>query len=125
MRKLTLKDSIATVLLAAVAIPYVGYLIQGEMPFIRDARGMAAVGIVGLILCFAAWGLGIHSVFGRVMLGAGLATVGVGIAALSIGAEGSEVLLAVFMGAIGLVYAIETAYHAAFGDPEAHEAHDH
>jgi hypothetical protein len=120
MRKLTLKDMIATVLLAAVAIPYVGYLARGEMPFIRDARGMAGVGIIGLILCFAAWGLGIHSLFGRVMLGAGLASLGVGIAALLMGAEGSEVLLAIFMGAIGVVYVVETAYHATFGDPEAH-----
>ena len=48
MRRLTAKDAIATVLVAAVALPYVGYLIRDEMLFIQDPRGMAAVGIVGL-----------------------------------------------------------------------------
>ena len=32
--KLTRKDLIATLLIAAVVVPYVGYLIWGEMPFI-------------------------------------------------------------------------------------------
>ena len=46
--KLGKKDLIATLLIAVVVVPYVGYLIWGEMPFIQDPRGMAAVGIVGL-----------------------------------------------------------------------------
>jgi hypothetical protein len=55
--RLTKKDLITTALVAAVAVPYVGYLVRGEMPFIQDPRGMAGVGIVGLVLSFAAWGL--------------------------------------------------------------------
>lgn len=47
LRPLTIKDAVATVLLMAVGIPYVGYLIRGEMPFIQDPRGMAGVGLVG------------------------------------------------------------------------------
>lgn len=39
--KLTLRDLVATLLVAAIAIPYVGYLVNGEMPFVKDARGMA------------------------------------------------------------------------------------
>jgi hypothetical protein len=34
--KLKLKDLLATILFAAIAVPYVGYLINGEMPFIKD-----------------------------------------------------------------------------------------
>jgi hypothetical protein len=120
MRRLTFKDLVATVVVAAVAIPYVGYLIRGEMPFIDDPRGMAGVGIAGLILCFAAWGLGINSTFGKVMLLVGAAALGLGVAAALIGAEGSELLLAVFMGAIGLVWLVETGYHAIFEGRGAH-----
>ena len=110
--RLTWKDGVATALLAAVVIPYGGYLIRGEMPFIQDPRGMAATGIVGLLLCFAARGIGVHTTFGKVMAVLGAAAIGLGLAAALIGAEGSEVLLATFVGAIVLVWALETAFHA-------------
>jgi hypothetical protein len=72
MRRLSYRDGFAALLLAAVAIPYVGYLIRGEMPFIQDPVGMAAVGITGLVLSYLAWGIETHSTFGKVMLVAGL-----------------------------------------------------
>jgi hypothetical protein len=122
MRRLTIKDVVATALLVAVAIPYVGYLVRGEMPFIQDPRGMATVGLIGLVLSFLAWGIGVHTRFGKVMLLLGAVAIGFGLAAIFIGAEGSEVLLAVFMGAIAIVYLVETVYHAVFGDPEGHTA---
>lgn len=118
--KLTRKDLIATLLIAAVVVPYVGYLIWGEMPFIQDPRGLAAIGIVGLLLGFVAWGLGLRSVFGKVMLVLGVATLGLGIAAALIGAEGSELLLAIFVGAIVLVWAIETMHDAGVFGAGAH-----
>ena len=68
MRKLSVRDGIATVALLAVLIPYVGYLIRGEMPFIEDPRGMAAVGLVGLMLAVAAWGFRSETTFGKIML---------------------------------------------------------
>lgn len=122
MRRLTIRDAMATVLVLAVAIPYVGYLIRGEMPFIQDPRGMAATGVVGLVLCFVAWGVGIRSTFGKVMVFVGLGAIGLGIAAALVGAEGSDLLLAVFMGAFAVVYIAETAFHATVGTPEPHTA---
>ncbi len=68
MRKLSVRDGIATVALLAVLIPYVGYLIRGEMPFIEDPRGMAAVGLIGLMLAVAAWGFRSETTFGKIML---------------------------------------------------------
>lgn len=118
--KLTRKDLLATLLIAVVVVPYVGYLIWGEMPFIQDPRGMATVGIVGLVLCFAAWGLGLRTTFGKVMLVLGVATIGLGIAAALVGAEGSELLLAVFIGAIVVVWAIETMHDAGLFGAGAH-----
>lgn len=47
MRRLTVRDGI--VALVAVLIPYIGYLIRGDMPFIQDARGMASAGLISLV----------------------------------------------------------------------------
>ncbi|RDI31983.1 hypothetical protein [Lentzea flaviverrucosa] len=44
--RLGVRDVVATVLVALIAIPYVGYLINGEMPFVEDPRGMTAIGLV-------------------------------------------------------------------------------
>jgi len=110
--RLTWKDAIATGLIAAVVIPFVGYLVRGEMPFIQDPRGMAAVGIIGLILSFAAWGLDRGTTFGKVMLIVGVATLGIGVAAAAVGVEGSELLLALFIGAVVMVWGIETLFHS-------------
>jgi hypothetical protein len=120
MRRLTFRDAIATVVLAAVAIPYIGYVVWGEVPLVQDPRGMAAVGILGLILSFLAWGIGLHSTFGKVMLLVGLAAIGIGLAAAFIGSEGSELLLVFFMAVLAIVYVAEIAYHATVGRPAHH-----
>ena len=41
MRKLTTRDLLATLVIAAVAVPLVGYPARGSMPFVQDPRGMA------------------------------------------------------------------------------------
>ena len=33
------KDLLGSILFAAIAVPSVGYLINGEMPYIKDPRG--------------------------------------------------------------------------------------
>ena len=118
--RLTRKDAIATGLLAAVVVPYVGYLVRGEMPFIQDARGMVGVGIIGLVLSFAAWGFGTTTLFGKAMLIVGLSTLGLGIAAAAVGVEGSELLLAVFIAAMVAMWAIEMLVHAGLFDHRGH-----
>ena len=64
----------ATLITAAVAVPFVGYSVRGSMPFVPAPRGMAEVVIVGTVLAFA--------VFGRRAFGTGafemvMATFGV------------------------------------------------
>jgi hypothetical protein len=44
--KIGWRDGVATPLVAAIVVPYVGYLVRGSMPFIQDPRGMAATGLV-------------------------------------------------------------------------------
>jgi hypothetical protein len=121
--RLTKRDAIASGLIAAVVVPYIGFLVRGEMPFIQDPRGMAAVGLVGLILSFAAWGLGLDTTFGKVMLVLGVATLGIGLAAALVGVEGSEILLGIFIAGIVVVWAIETARHAGLLRPVGAHAH--
>ena len=54
--RLKLKDLFATVLMAAIAVPYIGYLVRGEMPPIEDAHGMAGTGLVfGAVAFFVLW----------------------------------------------------------------------
>lgn len=53
MGRLTAKDGIAAAILAAVVIPYTGYMVHGDMPLVHDARGMAGVGEVGVLVAFA------------------------------------------------------------------------
>ena len=80
MRKLTLRDILATLVVAAVVVPFIGYPVLGSMPFAHDPRGMAGVGIAGCLLTFAERGrdaLG-RGAFERVMVTLGVLTVGSG-----------------------------------------------
>ena len=45
MRKLTLKDILPTLIVAAVVVPFIGYLVSGSMPLVHDPQGMAGVGV--------------------------------------------------------------------------------
>ena len=42
--KLTLRDILATLVVAAVVVPFIGYSVRGSMPLVHDPRGMAGVG---------------------------------------------------------------------------------
>ncbi|WP_345414530.1 hypothetical protein [Pseudonocardia xishanensis] len=116
--RLDWKDAAATMLVAAVVVPYVGYLVRGEMPFIQDPRGMAAT---GLVLGFAAAALAFRQWFApgpmqRTALLAGAATLGLGVAALW---TENEILLATFLGGIVVTWALGELIHVR-AHPKAH-----
>lgn len=102
----TTRNTIATLLVAAIVVPYVGYLVRGEMPFLQDPRGM---GTTGLVL-----GLVAAAVVGRAAFAPGpahRAALASGVVALVLGiatvwAETSEALLAVFIGAVVLTWVL-------------------
>jgi hypothetical protein len=93
-------------LVAATVIPYVGYAIAGEMPFVEDARGM---GFIGLVLGAAAWLILGMRAFGTRWLAIGGAVVaaalGVVAAVLETGTA-SSVFLAAFVAVIVAMYLI-------------------
>jgi hypothetical protein len=108
--KITWKDAAVTVLVAAVVVPYVGFLVRGSMPFIEDPRGMSATGLVlGLIAAAVAGGGAFgHTALGRVTGIAGLVSLGAGVATLVWAESGavSDALLAVFIGTMAVTWAL-------------------
>lgn len=84
MRKLTARDAWATLIVAAVVIPFIGYSARGSWPLVEDPRGMAGVGIVGALLAVWAFGRGVFrsGTFGAVMTALAAVAVGFGLAAL-------------------------------------------
>ncbi|RTL69497.1 MAG: hypothetical protein EKK42_05060 [Pseudonocardiaceae bacterium] len=116
--RFTWKDMAATVLVAAIVVPYVGYLVWGAVPFVQDARGMAAV---GLVLGIAAAALAVDRWFApgaeqRAALVTGTAAVGLGVAALW---TVNGVVLAAFVIAIVATWALGEFIHVR----ELQEAH--
>jgi hypothetical protein len=123
--RVTYNDVIATLLVAAIMVPYIGYLAWGDMPFTQDPRGMAAT---GLILGLAAAAVAGRASFERdplhrAALGSGIIALVLGIAA--VWAE-TEVLLALFIAAIVVTWALgefaSTRGSVTTGHPLAHHA---
>ncbi|MDT0164284.1 hypothetical protein Q9R32_01790 [Actinotalea sp. AC32] len=107
------KDVVALLLVALIAVPYVGYLVRGEMPFVQDPRGMSAIGLVLGVAAFLTfrWGDSLDRL-GWVEIALGVASFALGVTALLLAeTAAAEVWLAVFMGSILLVVAIELLDH--------------
>ena len=120
--KLGARDLIATVLIALIAVPYVGYLVRGEMPFVQDPRGMSAVGLVLGVAAFLVIrsGDGLDNL-GKAEIALAGVTLALGIAAL-IWAEAAVAgtLLGVFMVLLLVVWAVELADHAGMFGARSH-----
>ena len=112
--KLRFKDLIATILFAAIAVPYVGYLINGEMPFIKDPRGMSAAGLVlGAVAFLVMRRDDLFDRVGKAETALAVVSLVLGLVALGLAeTAAAEVLLAVFMGSILVVWAVELMDHA-------------
>jgi hypothetical protein len=111
-----MRSIIGTVLVAAIGIPYIGYLVNGEMPFVEDPRGMSAVGLVLGVVAF----LVMHDETtvdrrSRVETGLALVSFALGLVALALAeTAAAEVLLAVFMASILAVWTVELMDHSGF-----------
>jgi hypothetical protein len=112
--KLKVKDFVATVLVAAIAIPYVGYLFNGDVPFVEDPRGMAGVGLfLGLATYLVLERGDTFDKVDKAETWLAIASLTLGLVALALAeTAAAEVLLAVFMGSILVVWAVKLADHA-------------
>jgi hypothetical protein len=118
MRKLTARDLLATLIIAAAVVPFIGYSARGSMPFVQDPRGMAGVVIVGTVLAFAAFG---RRAFGTgtfewIMVTLGVFTLGFAVAALV--AETVWALLVPAMASLVLLWALALMHDAGYVAPE-------
>jgi len=112
--RLKIRDLVATILVAAIAVPYIGYLINGEMPFIKDPRGMSATGLVLGVAAYLVLRRGdLSDRVGKAETGLAVLALVLGVVALALAeTAAAEVLLAVFMGSILIVCAVELMDHA-------------
>ena len=84
MRNRTIREVLAKVVTVAVLVPFAGYSIRGSMPFVEDPRGMAGLGLLGVLLVGVAFGLEAfrRPGTGPVMTALAAIAMGFGIAAL-------------------------------------------
>ncbi len=119
--RMTWRDGIATLLVAALVVPYIGYLIRGSMPFLQDPRGVAGTGLVlGLTAALAIGPTGFTGSRGRVAAVLAGLTGLLGILTVIVGELGvlSEVLLALFVVGVVVTWAAaELARTGAVGEP--------
>ena len=111
--KIKARDWVATILVVAIAVPYIGYLIRGEMPFVEDPRGMSGIGLVLGVAAYLlmTWGDSFDR-FGKVETAVAAVALVLGVVALAFAeAAAAEALLAVFMTAILVVWAMKMADH--------------
>jgi hypothetical protein len=123
MRKLTVRDLVATLIVAAVVVPFIGYSARGSMPFVEDPRGMAGVGIVGSLLAIIAFGrkgFGSGS-FEALMVTLAVLTLGFGVAALI--AETVWVLLVPMVAGLVLLWALALMHDAGYVAPARAAGH--
>jgi uncharacterized membrane protein len=114
MKKLTLHDLVATLIVAAIVVPFVGYSVRGSMPLVQDPRGMAGVVLVGAVLALVAFG---RTAFGsgtfeQVMIALAVITIGLAIAALI--AENVWALLVPAVAGVVIVWALALAHDAGY-----------
>lgn len=125
--KIGWRDGVATLLVAAIVVPYIGYLVRGSMPFIQDPRGMAATGLVlGLAAAAVVGREAFRGTWGVAAAFLAVASAGVGVVTFIRASEGAlaEGLLAVFMTAIVLAWALaEVARTRPVGTRAGHSAH--
>jgi sensor histidine kinase regulating citrate/malate metabolism len=117
MRKLTMRDLLATLITAAVVVPFIGYSVRGSMPFVEDPRGMAGVIAVGTVLTLAAFGRRAFGTgaFESVVVILGVLTLGFAIAALI--AETVWALLVPAMAGLVITWALALMHDAGYVAP--------
>ena len=121
--KLTRRDALATLMIAAIIVPYVGYVINGSMPFIKDPRGMSAVGLILGIVALAILGKTAFASQAMRIMGRTLAVASFGLGIAALWFETNEALLGGFMLSIVVVWLLEMFDHAgAFESPSVGHA---
>ena len=112
--RLKLKDLFGTLLMVAIAVPYIGYLVRGEMPPIDDPRGMAGTGLVfGAVAFLVLWHGDAFDRIGKRETAMAVLSLGLGVAAYELSETGAaDALLAAFMVSMALVWVAKLFDHS-------------
>ena len=112
--KRIIRDVVATLLVAAVVVPYVGYLVRGEMPFIEDPRGMSATALVLGAAAFFVAGYAVPAgPLGRIETAIAVVSLAVGVTALFVAETFvAEAFVAAFIVTIVAFWAVKMLDHA-------------
>ena len=112
--RMTMRDVVGSLLFLAIGIPYVGFLVDGEMPFVEDERGMSAVGLVlGAAAYFVLRSGDPLDRIGKAEATVAIVSLALGLSALVFAeTAAAATLLAVFMGSLVVLWAVELADHA-------------
>jgi peptidoglycan/LPS O-acetylase OafA/YrhL len=107
--RLRARDVLALLLLVAVLVPYVGYLVNGEMPLIGNSSAMASTGLLlGVLAFWVIRGDRRPARLGRVEAGsAGLAVVLYVLTIALSETSAVELLLAAFICSLMLLFALD------------------
>jgi hypothetical protein len=117
--RLTWRDVVATVLVAAIMVPYAGYLINGSALLITDPTGMAALGLIlGAIAAAVGGWIAVRE--GTFMSSATLilaiVSFGLGVSALVseplFNPAGREIILWIFVASIVSLWALGILRHS-------------
>jgi NhaP-type Na+/H+ or K+/H+ antiporter len=121
--KLNARDFVSTLLVLLFAVPFVGFLIRGEMPFIEDTRGLAAVGLVLSTAAYLVLSSGdTRDLADSVENAVALVAFVLGFVAFALAETAAgEALLVVFMSAVLLAWAVKLMDHAGV----LYETHPH
>ena len=112
--RMTMRNVVGSLLFLAIGIPYVGFLVNGEMPFIEDERGMSAVGLVLGAAAYLVLRAGDPlDRIGKAEAAVAIVSLALGLSALVLAeTAAAATLLAVFMGSLLVLWAFELADHA-------------
>jgi hypothetical protein len=112
--RLTVRDYVATALVALIVVPYLAYLAWDETPALQDPRALAGWGIaLGLPAFVIIRGADILDWTGLAEVGAAMVSLLLGMIALVLSeTAAADLLLSAFMASILVVWLVEILDHA-------------
>lgn len=111
--KFSIRDGLASLAVAAILIPYIGFLSNGSMPFIKDPRGMAAtVLVLGAVAFLFAGRFSTATPVGIAEMVLVAASVALGaVAVLAAETAAAYTLLAFAVGAVVVTWVVQLLHH--------------
>jgi hypothetical protein len=118
--RLTVRDAVAALLMAAILTPYAGFLLLGRMPYVPDVRAMALAALaIGTVAFAVADNLAPGTVLGRIELVLAATSVLLGLTTVVVAGTGAgPMLLGAQVTAQLATWGAQMLDHAGYGRPD-------